>query len=46
MERFSITTSGQNTYTEAFNFLKDKIKDGLDYGVIQTELLNNIERTF
>lgn len=38
--------SGQNTYTEAFNFLKDKIKDGLNYGDMQTEFLNNIEKAF
>lgn len=38
--------SGQSTYTEAFNLLKDQIKDGLDYGEMQTEFLNNIERAF
>ena len=32
--------SGQNTYTEAFNFLKDQINDGLDYGEMQIEFLN------
>jgi len=39
----ALLKSGKNTYTEAFNFLKDQIKDGLDYGEMQTEFLNNIE---
>jgi len=42
----ALLKSGQNTYTEAFNFLKDQIKDGLDYGEMQTEFLNSIERAF
>lgn len=42
----AILKSGQNTYTEAFNFLRDQIKDGLDYGEMQTDFLNNIERAF
>ncbi|CAG5027402.1 unnamed protein product [Parnassius apollo] len=42
----AVLKSGQNTCTEAFNFLKDQIKDGLDYGEMQTEFLNNIEKAF
>lgn len=38
--------SGQNTYTDTFDFLKDKFKDGLNYGNMQIEFVNNIEKLF
>lgn len=34
----TVLKAGQSTYTEAFNLLKNQIKDGLDYGEMQTEL--------
>lgn len=38
--------AGQNTYTEAFNILKDNIREGINYGELQTEFVNTIDKAF
>lgn len=42
----AVLKSGQNTYTEAFNFRKDQIKDGFYYGDMQKKILTNTGRAF
>lgn len=38
--------AGKNTYTEAFDVLKQNIRDGIDYGNLQSDFVHSIEKAF